>query len=146
MDGLEPILAFLAGIGLPARRVVVSDDSFLPGIALRADGVDYDPGRLISAGDLLHEAGHLAVLPADRRRLPLVDDPSTEAAAIAWSWAACCHLGLPAELLFHAGGYRGQAAALRMSCELGVVPGWHLLVSAGLAEPVPPAMRRWLRD
>ena len=95
---------------------------------------------------LLHEAGHLAVLPADRRRLPLVDDPQTEAAAIAWSWAACCHLGLPAGLLFHEQGYRGRAAALRMSCELGVVPGWHCLVEAGLAEPSPPGMRRWLRD
>lgn len=145
MDGLEAVVGFLRGIGLPVTEAAVRPGSFLPGIDVRAGALWVDPAQLLSAGDLLHEAGHLAVLAPAQRSGPVPDDPHLEAAAIAWSWAATCHLGLPLELLFHAQGYGGRSAALRLTCELGVVPGWHLLVQAGMAEPKPPGMRCWLR-
>jgi hypothetical protein len=35
-----------------------------------------------------------------------------EIAAQAWSYAACVHLGLDPRIVFHAGGYHGQAEGL----------------------------------
>jgi hypothetical protein len=51
----------------------------------------YDPAQLQHPGDLLHEAGHLAVKsPSDRRLagVNLGSDPAEEMMAIGWSYAA----------------------------------------------------------
>jgi hypothetical protein len=69
-----------------------------------------------------------------------------ELAAIPWSYAAAVHLGIDPEIVFHEGGYRGQAAGLLTNFALGVGPGVHLLVAAGLTEAASyPRMTRWLR-
>src|SRR3954453_20000896 len=104
----ERIAGFLARIGIPVTQELAGD-GLLPGLTVRDGGIVADPERLLYSGDLLHEAGHIAVTdPAHRAALCEVsDDPGEEMAAIAWSWAAAAELGLDPALVFHSDGYRG---------------------------------------
>ena len=159
-DALATIVAFLREIGQPVRAApaAVPATAVLPGIAIEAGALLYDPARLASAGDLLHEAGHLALLdPSDRDRVSLDagDDGGLEMGAIAWSWAALVHLGLPPEVVFHADGYRGASASLVANFQAGRWIGVPVLEWRGLAATegratalgvAPfPAMIRWRR-
>ena len=74
-----------------------------------------DERKLVHPGDLLHEAGHLAVLPAVQRGCAqnhVGEDAGLEMAAIAWSYAAARHLGIAPEVVFHEAGYRGGAESI----------------------------------
>lgn len=160
---VELVSAFLRGIGLEVIAADVGDDTFLPGIATRDGRLVVDVDRLTYPGDLLHEAGHLAVLePAARRRFGSeggdagLDMQRVELRAIAWSYAAAVRLGLDAGVVFHDGGYRGHAEALRRTFAAGVYPGASALEEVGLtvtgerakaAGVAPyPNMVRWLRE
>jgi len=158
MTPLERIVTFLKELGLTVREEPLPAGTFLPGLAIRGGALLFDPARLTWPGDLLHEAGHLAVLPATLRAT-ISDDQLVEGGeveSIAWSFAALQHLGLPLELLFHAGGYRGGSEGLKLSFSLGVYPGVPGLEAAGLTAgprraaelgvPAYPRMLRWLRD
>lgn len=157
------ILDFLRGIGLAVREAEVPQGSFLPGVRIEKGGLRVDLARLCWPGDLLHEAGHLAVVPSGLRGAmddALQDLPHVphggEIEATAWAWAASRHLGLDSAVLFHDGGYHGRAAGLRATFELGVYLGVSGLAAAGLtvlpsqARPGGPApyphMLGWLRD
>lgn len=146
------IIAFLAEIGIPVSIARLAEDGFLPGIAVRDGGLVIGPDRPFHPGDLLHEAGHIAVTdPARRTSLcEVVDDPAEEMAALAWSYAASVAIGLEAEMVFHADGYRGGGAQLAESFREGRGVGVPMLEWYGMAaragEGAPfPAMRRWLR-
>lgn len=151
------LIDFLSGIGIEVRDGEVPADSFLPGIRLVAGTLVVDRGALRWPGDLLHEAGHIATTPAALRSAlddRIEDDPTVEhrgeAEAGAWAWAALMHLGLPAEVLFHEGGYHGHAASLALTYSMGVYPGASGLAHAGMTrltgEGRYPQMLRWLRD
>src|SRR3569833_4795002 len=67
------ILAFLERIGIPAAFEPVADDTLLPAMTVRGGTLIVDPERLTWPGDLLHEAGHIAVTaPALRPTLVVV--------------------------------------------------------------------------
>jgi hypothetical protein len=156
----QRIVTFLRDIvGLTVRTESLSDETFLPGLMLNGAALVYDPDRLRYPGDLLHEAGHLAVIPSAVRESsdPLLiqqalDD--AEVAAIAWSYAAACHLELPIALLFHPNGYKGQSESLQLSFSMGIFPGLPQLEALGLSvsprnaaalNVAPyPAMQRWI--
>ena len=157
------IMAFLREVGLDvAEDELAGGNSFLPGVRIARGGLRVDLARLRWPGDLLHEAGHLAVVPAALRagmddalaELPSVPHGG-EIEATAWAWAALQHLRLPSDVLFHDGGYHGHSPGLRMTFELGVYPGAAGLVSAGLAESPAqaassgvapyPHLQAWLR-
>lgn len=157
------IFAFLSGIGLPIAEVTLAADTFLPGIALRAGGLVVDPEKLTWPGDLLHEAGHLAVLPAALRSDAHDDQLNQEEAehageleAMAWAYAAAVQLSLPMEVLIHDGGYNGKSRDLLQMYTFGVYPGLRGLCASGMTAaqgftpdcgPVQyPQMLRWLRD
>lgn len=162
-DPLDRIVAFLAGIGLPPRAATLDGDTFLPGIRITRGELVYDPARIAWPADLLHEAGHIALVPAAHRAA--LDDALSaeqhfehggEVESIAWSYAASVRLALPVTDLFHEGGYRGQSPGLALSFSLGVYVGVAGLVALGLCatgddarrrgvEPYPH-MLRWLRD
>ena len=127
--------------------------TFLPGIAVERGGLRFDPAALTYPGDLLHEAGHIAVAPPEARAgmtgdvaVPGVDMDALEKAAIPWSYAAALAIGIDPALVFHGGGYRGKSPGLLRTFAAGVYPGVNLLVEAGMTEPgLYPRMLRWLR-
>lgn len=152
---LDRILPFLAEIGLAVRERPVAEATFLPGILIEHGALVFDRTQA-EPGDLLHEAGHLAVMTPVERAAATGDlgtGPGEEMAAIAWSYAACRHLELPAEVVFHPGGYRGGAQALRENFTAGRYVGAPMLQWFGMTRertdgsdtPVYPRMRHWLR-
>lgn len=156
------IVDFLQSIGITVQSGEVSGDTFLPAIRITGGVLVYDAQRLRWPGDLLHEAGHIAITPA-AQRAGLTDaldgndlaPHAGEVEAIAWSWAALVHLGLPPELLFHPEGYKGQSAGLMLTYSMGIHPGAVGLARAGMTSADAasaaggvaqyPAMHRWMR-
>ena|SRR5215469_13278743 len=61
------IAAFLNEIGLAVRSGAFPEPTFLPNIHVEHGVLLVDDGRLFYPGDLLHEAGHLAVTPSALR-------------------------------------------------------------------------------
>ena len=149
----DRIVAFLLEIGIPAEPAELTEETFLPGIAVAGGGLRYDERRLTWPGDLLHEAAHIAVAPPEARPLmsgdvdvPGLDMGLLEKAAVPWSYAAALHVGIDPALVFHAGGYRGKSEGLLRTFGFGVYPGLNLLVDAGMTTvELYPRMARWLR-
>ena len=151
------ILAFLESVGIAVSREQLAGETFLPGLAVRDGALVVDAERLEWPGDLLHEAGHIAVTePAARPGLNAVaDDPGEEMAAIAWSYAAAVEIGLDPAILFHDGGYRGGSKAMIANFTAGRDVGVPMLeyfgMTAGRARTAAagarpyPHMERWLR-
>jgi hypothetical protein len=109
------IVAFLREIGLQVRSTPLAEPTFLPGISIQHGTLIVDETLLRFPGDLLHEAGHLAVAAPSRRHLIMGDagpDPAEEMMAIAWSYAAAVHLQLDPAIVFHAAGYGGGGASI----------------------------------
>lgn len=151
------ILDWIQQIGLTVRLAPLGADTFLPGVTLEPGGLVVDPERLLYPGDLLHEAGHFAVMLPPQRAVTGSDagpDMADEIAAQCWSYAAAIHLGLPPEIVFHTNGYKGAAETLIRNYRDGNA-GVFLLQWMGLtldgkqaaAASVPPypQMIRWLR-
>lgn len=161
-DLTQKIAVFLKEIGLEIVSTRITSETFLPGILVAQGKLLIDEDQLLWPGDLLHEAGHLAVASAELRPtltgeviLPDANLDAIESQAIAWSYAASLHLGLDPKTVFHEGGYRGQSAALLMNFEVGVPLGVNGLQEAGMTmienaarEGVRPYphMLKWLRD
>jgi hypothetical protein len=159
----EKIVEFLREIGLEVNLRQLDEKTFLSGIFIEQGKIFFDENKLAFPGDLLHEAGHLAVAPADLRgllsdevALPGFDIDAIEAGAIAWSYAAALHLKLDPRVVFHEGGYKGNSESLLFSFSLGVYIGVNILEGAGMTAtganaakinvPPYPQMIKWLRD
>ena len=153
----ERLAEFVRGVGLDVRPAVLAPDTFLPGLQISDGAILVDEDRLAHPGDLLHEAGHLAVTdPAERPAPTLEPTPGDEMAALAWSYAALRRLALAPEIVFHAHGYKGGSQALiEAFSQSGGTIGVPLLQYYGMtvepknaaargAEPFPN-MLRWLR-
>jgi hypothetical protein len=153
------IASFLREIGLEVRAGTIARETALPGIDVEHGELVVDEDKLRHPGDLLHEAGHLAVVPPERRATFHHDagsDPAEEMMAIAWSWAAALHLKIDPAIVFHAGGYRGGGASIVENFAAGRYFGVPMLDWAGMTcdpgraardglQPYPH-MKRWLRD
>ncbi len=151
------IVGFLREIGLGVRVAPIEGETFLPGVCLEPGGLVVDAEKLLYPGDLLHEAGHLAVMLPEVRKAAGPDvgmDMGDEIAAQCWSYAAAVHLGLAAEVVFHEHGYHDSAETLigvyregRAGVALLQWMGMTLEVKRAAEEAVPgwPSMRRWLR-
>jgi hypothetical protein len=152
----ERLAEFVRGIGLDVRPAQLPDPTFLPGIDVRDGTIFVDEVLLAYPGDLLHEAGHLAVThPAERNAPKLSPSDGDEIAAIAWSYAALRHLDIDPTIVFHPQGYKGSSKALIENFAAGRTYGQPLLQYYGMTfEPrqaaengvAPfPCMVRWLR-
>ncbi|SDE08758.1 hypothetical protein [Kordiimonas lacus] len=155
---IEKITAFLNGIGIPVREGTLPDDTFLPGIRLEHGGLVYDPARMTYPGDLLHEAGHIAVMKPSQRQTCFADagpEMGEEIAAQAWSYAAAIACGIEPEVVFHDHGYKGGGTHAASLYREGHWPGVPLLAWMGLtgmpevegpmAHPKFPEMKAWMR-
>ncbi len=151
------IADFLIDIGIPVKTGDVPEKTFLPGITVKDGVLIVDEPRLTYPGDLLHEAGHMAVLSPEERSFAgseMGDDGGYEMAAIAWSYAAAIHLGIGPEIVFHSAGYRGGSQAILDNFQAGLFIGvpvlqWlEMTVEAKSAGELDryPHMRKWLRD
>ena len=160
---LQKALAFIEQIGISVIERRLDHATFLPGLDLGPACIYVDYARLKYPGDILHEAGHLAVTPSAQRALIGSDQQDKdwppqgeEIAAILWSYAAAIELGLPLSFIFHGDGYKDDANWLIESFEAGNFIGLPFLEWAGLslgpqravseAKPAFPAMLRWLRE
>lgn len=162
-DITERISGFLREIGIRVVNGEVSDESFLPGIEVVDGRLVVDNSKLKYPGDLLHEAGHLAVAPAEIRsglsgKVELSDSAPqmVELEAMLWSYAACLHLEIHPRVVFQEYGYHGQSESLLRNFELGVFVGVRGLETSGMTlSPTEasqkgrlsfPVMQKWLRD
>jgi hypothetical protein len=148
MTVAERIVEFLDAIGVRVEARPIDGPTTLPGIAVERGALVVDWSRLLQPGDLLHEAGHLAVLTGQDRADAsgdFGDGGGAEMASIAWSYAAAIHIGLDPAVVFHPDGYRGGSASLLENFASGRTIGVPLLEWYGLTVDYP-AMTKWLRD
>lgn len=156
---VEKMAVFLRGIGLPVEHRTLGGDAFLPGLALDAGRISIDEAKLLHPGDILHEAGHLAIAPAAERSTcdgKLTVGGGEEMAAIAWSYATALHIGMDPAVVFHPHGYRSGSDSLLENFREGRFLAVPYLQWMGLTcnnaqaaergcEPYPK-MIRWLRE
>ena len=157
------IADFLIRIGIEVTPTELHGETFLPGIQVAQGRLLVDEAKLTYPGDLLHEAGHLAVAPSALRQdlngevaVSGLNMDAMEVQAMAWSYAATLHLGIDPSVVFHEGGYRGKSAGLVFMFNVGVYPGASGLQEAGMTVageaarrlnvPAYPHMLKWLRD
>ncbi|WP_118974736.1 hypothetical protein [Taibaiella koreensis] len=162
MESFERAIAFIRSIGIPVDFCTLSGDTFLPGLQIEHGHIRVDRDRLRHPGDILHEAGHIAVVPPEERQQLCGDTiaqrdnrAAEEMMAIAWSFAACKHLSLDPGFVLHDEGYQGGGSTIVAEFESGHTFGVPMLQWAGMtAEPrqaealgrAPyPLMTCWLR-
>jgi hypothetical protein len=135
------------------------ENCFLPGLYIKAGRILVNPHQLKFPGDILHEAGHIAVVPAMERKTlngpdlnQRADATAEEMMAIAWSYAACVHLDIDPSFVFHEHGYRGGAASIIEDFQGGRYVGVPVLQCLRMTSTTPgslviyPEMIKWLRD
>jgi hypothetical protein len=151
----DKLAAFVRGIGIEVLAATLTENTFLPGLEIRGGEILVDEARLAYPGDILHEAGHLAVTdPAKRNAPTLSPSDGDELTTIAWSYAAVRHLGIDPATVFHV-AFKGGGASIVENFDAGRYFGVPLLQLYGMScEPriaaekgVPPFpyMLRWLR-
>jgi len=115
---LHTISTFVRSVGIDIIFEPITEATFLPGILIDKGQLIVDKEQLLYPGDILHEAGHIAAMPAAERcqvrgNIGIVKNESEalgeEMMAIAWSYAACVAAGIPPEIVFHEHGYKGAS-------------------------------------
>ena len=153
----EKITRFLQEIGVSIQYRELQEKTVLPGIDTEDGALVIDESRMRFPGDLLHEAGHLAVSgPKQRIRFggDVKGTGGEELAAIAWSYAAALHIGIDPRIVFHDQGYKGWSESILENFANGHYFGVPMLDWLGLTtdpqrqqpgqEYVFPDMRSWL--
>lgn len=163
-------VAFLESIGLSVRIIEkVPEDSFLTTVYI-------DCGTLCitaqaSVSDLLHEAGHVALIPSKYRLRAKgdlyealtdmwdevfdtepEDSPIWRAAmqcgdteATAWAWAAGTHLGYKHEDIINTEQYDGDGDEIRFMLNAKQYFGIHGLMASGMTTKATyPTLTKWL--
>ncbi len=152
------IIDFLRSIGLCVIEQPITVATVLPGITVAHGALVVDHATIKYPGDLLHEAGHLAVVPSAVRKLlheNVGDNGGEEMAAMAWSYAAALYLQIPPEVVLHQDGYRGGADSLIENFAARRYIGVPILTWRGLADAPPqddsdaggyPKKKRWVTE
>jgi hypothetical protein len=156
-DPLVNTLArFVAEVGIEVAAASSSSKTLFPGLDIQNGCVLIDESRLVHPGDILHEAGHVAVTdPMVRSAERLTPTGGQELAALAWSYAAALHLRLHPRIVFYEESYGNGGEALLENFAEGRYIGVPLLrryrmtleptrMAAGDTMPYPH-MLRWLR-
>jgi len=156
-DALVQLMTtFLGEVGIAAVAASSTSPTLFPGLDIQHGAVLIDETRLEHPGDVLHEAGHLAVTELRLRgSFRLEPTGGQELAAMAWSYAAAMHLRLAADVVLYPSSYHGLGDELVEAFRDGRYVGTPLLQAFGMtveprhaaARDVPPFphMIRWLR-
>jgi hypothetical protein len=162
-DYLVRMQDFILSLGIQLEYKSLPQTTFLPGLDLGSNCIYVDQEKLSYPGDLLHEAGHLAVTTARQRAAigtaeseqPWPTD-GEEIAAVLWSFAAALHLDIPLHVVLHDDGYKDDSAWLIENFSAGNYIGLPFLQWAGLCYDAKqaevhqaqafPAMQRWMRE
>lgn len=150
---IATITNFLESIGIPVEPTSLDEETFLPGIKIDKGTILVDYDKLKYPGDLLHEAGHVAVMTAEERgsisgniQEGRPEGQNDEMGAILWSYAALLHLSIKPEVVFHESGYKGDAQWLVENLSKGNYIGLPLLEWMGLTtQKTFPKMKHWIR-
>jgi len=153
---INKILRFFTDIGIRHQQRSIPEPTFLPGILIDSGVLLIDKERLLHPGDLLHEAGHIAITSQDSRAKLSGDvhqcghGGGEEMAAIAWSWMALKKIQLAPEVLFHPDGYKGASETYIETFTSGPAFGFPLLGYFDMCDYSDPqqqplTMLRWLR-
>jgi len=162
----EAVMQFLNKIGLTVN-IDCGANGFTKHIRIEKGQLIVDPGA--PASEILHEAGHLAIVPERFRHYlsadladgmeaifsELVqmdedhDSPLSRAMmqagdteATAWAWAAGKAVGLPEEVIIQDHEYDGDGASIRLGLSLGYYLGIHGLSRVGFCavRPMKPTL------
>jgi hypothetical protein len=145
---LRTIAAFLESLAIPVRPTRITHATLVPGVDIHEGGLIVDEPRLLKQADILHEGGHIALMPrAIRRELygTIQSTPADEMSCIAWTWAAALHLGIPPEEVFHDQVISGNGPTLLENFSHGRYVGVPKLKLWGMTADYP-RMVRWTRD
>ncbi|MES2795550.1 MAG: hypothetical protein V4683_06280 [Bacteroidota bacterium] len=159
----DKAVEFLIKIGIPVRFESLDKPTFLPGLFIDKGTIILDLEKLKYPGDLLHEAGHIAIVPA-AERLSISeadialrkDRESEEMMAIAWSYAVCVEIDINPSFIFHDEGYNKGGSSIAANFKEERYFGVPMLQWVGMAleksqalildKPAYPKMLQWLRD
>lgn len=154
-------IKFLHKIGIETKETSLQPDTcFLPGFLIDKGIILFDRSTIKYPGDLLHEAAHIAVVPYAERSILggyniglRKDANAEEMMSIAWSYAACLHLAIDPNFVFHTEGYKGGGALIVENFKEGNYFGVPVLEWLGMtttkkdSDHAPyPHMIKWLRD
>jgi hypothetical protein len=155
----EKALDFITAIGIEISFMELGEQlCFLPGLLIQNGRILVDRNKLLSPGDILHEAAHIALVPAMERETldgetigKRKDAPAEEMAAIAWSYAACLHLDIDPHFVFHEKGYKNGGASIVENFKEGSIMGvpilqWFGMTGTNGSGIVYPQMIKWTRD
>lgn len=110
---LSRIFSFLQKIGIETEDGPVTGKVFMPGITIHEGRLRFNLPEVKYPGDLLHEAGHIAVTAAALRKDLNGEVPKErhgdEMAVLIWSYLAALEAGIPPEIVFHPDGYKGDS-------------------------------------
>ncbi len=160
---VDRMITFIREIGIEIHFCELPEPTFLPGLKLGPNCIFIDRERMLYPGDLLHEAGHLAVTdPDNRMKVGTADVEANwppdgeEMSTILWSYAALLHLDIPIEYVFHPHGYKNESEWMIQNFKDEVYIGMPLLEWMGLAlskeraeregKPAFPKMLKWVRE
>ncbi|MET0461850.1 MAG: hypothetical protein ABW007_01795 [Chitinophagaceae bacterium] len=161
-ENFESAVSFIRSIGIDIRFSPLNDDTFLPGLSIQQGVIIVDKSKLLYPGDILHEAGHIAVVPLSERHTLNADTigkreqhPAEEMMAIAWSYAACIALEIHPYFVFHDDGYKQGGQSIADSFAAGHYFGVPVLAWLGMTrDPFQssvdktrayPYMLNWIR-
>ncbi len=161
LSAFTKAVAFIEAMGITVHFRTITQSCFLPGLNIENGELIVDTEQLLYPGDILHEAGHIAVVPANERltlsATNITERPNREAEemmAIAWSYAACIHLQLDGAFVFHNQGYQNGGTSILDNFNNRRYFGVSMLQWAGMTveksledgDIVYPAMKEWLRN
>lgn len=155
-EAIGRMRSFLDRIGIVCREGAIEGETFLPGLLIDQGSLTIDLSKLSYPGDILHEAGHIAL--TDPAKRPFLNQEmlnaqsgkeSEEIGVLLWTFLASREIGFPDDFVFHAGGYKGQSTWLMEQYQAGHYIGLPLLVWMGITTPSPagglPVVKSWLR-
>lgn len=152
---MDKVITFIQSIGIKVIKVDVIQHTFIDGVKIVNGCIHITENTKVS--NLLHEAGHLAIIPANLRHLADgdLDDAfkkifeitsklphdhpiqrvliqCSDVEATAWAWSVGCHLGIPHSEIIDEEDYEGEGGNIRFMLSCGKYFGINGLAASGM--------------